>query len=82
MENKLLLRLGELSFIIFMIHQLVISYSTFIFGKILHLDNIFIFVLFSLVLTVVLSVVVERLFLKPITQWLTKKIQPSLTVRS
>lgn len=82
LENKYLLRLGELSFIIFMIHQLVISYSTFIFGKILHLDNTFIFVSFTLVITIVLSVVVERVFSKPVTQWLTKKIQPSLTARS
>ena len=81
-EYKCLQRLGELSFIIFMIHQLVIGYTKFIFGKILHLDNIYIFVLFSLVITLVLSVVVERMFLKPITQWLTKEIQPSLTARS
>ena len=73
LENKCLCRLGDLSFIIFMIHQLVISYSTYILKKIIHLDNTFLFVSFALILTIVLSAVVERMFLNPITSWLTKK---------
>lgn len=82
LENKYLLRLGELSFVIFMIHQIVIRYSKIAFTKILHFDNDIIFVCFTLILTIVLSIVVERHILKPITQWLTKRIQPSMTVRS
>ena len=81
LENKWLQRLGELSFIIFLTHKLIITYSSFFYFKLLHFNNIIIFVVSTIVLTVLVSVVVERYFLNPFTQWLTKKIQPSLTAR-
>lgn len=81
MENKWLQRLGELSFIIFLTHQLIIRYSGILFG-VLHVENKIIFVVFVLSFTIIVSVFVERYILNPITQWLTKKIQLSMTVRS
>lgn len=82
LENKMLCRLGELSFTIFLTHQLIIRYSSILFEKVFSIDNKIIFALFTLTLTIFVSVVFERFILNPITQWLTKKIQPSMTVRS
>lgn len=82
LSNKHLQRLGELSFIIFLIHQLVLRYSNILFGKILHLENDIVYVIFTFVLTIVASIVVEKYILNPITQWLTKRIQPSMIARS
>ena len=82
LENKYLQRLGELSFIIFMIHQIILRYTTLIFDKILNFQNDIVYISITLVLTIVLSHVVDKYILKPITQWLTRRIQPSMTVRS
>ena len=82
LSNKYLLRLGELSFTIFLIHQLILRYSSVFFGKILHIENILVYVIFTFVLTILVSAVVEKYILKPITQWLTKRIQPSMTAHS
>lgn len=81
LENKYLYRLGELSFVIFMTHQLVLRYITRLF-KLLHFENSIIYISFTLVLTIIISLVVDRYFQKPVTQWLTKKIQLSMTARS
>ena len=81
MENKALLFLGELSFTIFMIHKIVLRYIKLLF-ELLSFDNDIIFILTTLSLTIVLSYVVERRILKPTTQWITKKIQPSMTAHS
>ncbi len=78
----MLQRLGELSFIIFMIHQLVLRYSTLALENILHIENNIVYIALTLVLTIILSIVVERYILKPITKWLTERIQPSMTARS
>ncbi len=82
LQNKYLLRLGELSFMIFMIHQIILRYITIVFGEILHFENDIVYIILTLGLTIVLSLVVEKYILNPITQWLTKKILPSMTVRS
>ena len=82
LENKLFQRLGELSFTIFLTHQLVLRYTTVVFEKILHFENNIVYVIFTLSLTILVSSVVEKYILKPITKWLTKRIQPSMTVRS
>lgn len=82
LENKWLQRLGELSFPIFMTHQIILRYTTAVFNKILHIENDIIYVVFTLTLTMVLSIVVDKYILKPITQWLIKRIQPSMTARS
>lgn len=81
LENKHMLHLGNLSFTIFLTHQLVIRYCTIVFNK-LHIDQPVFFVITTLLFTLLVSDVVCRYILNPITQWLTKKIQPSLTVRS
>ena len=81
LENKYMYRLGELSFVIFMTHQIVLRYTKLIF-KLLHFENTTIYILFTLVLTFLISLVVDRNFMKPITQWLTKRNQQSMTARS
>ena len=79
LQNKYLQWLGELSFTIFLTHQLVIRYARALFRKILHYENDIIFVILTLTLSIVVSIVVEKYILKPITQWLTKRIQPSMS---
>ena len=80
-ENKYMQRLGELSFIIFLIHQIILRYTNLLFDRILHFENDIIYFSITLALTLVLSLVVDKYILKPITQWLTKRIQPSMTAR-
>lgn len=82
LQNRWLQRLGELSFVIFMVHQIILRYSTAVFDKILHIKNDVIYVVFTLTLTIIVSIVVDKYILKPITQWLTKRIQPSMTALS
>ena len=82
LENKYLHRLGEISFVVFMIHQIVLRYTTLVFEKILHLENNIIYALFTFIFTIVLSMVVKRYILNPTIQWLTKSIQPFTTARS
>ncbi len=80
--NRWLQCVGEMSFIIFMVHQIILRYTTVVFDKILHLENEIFYVVFTLAMTVIVSIVVDKYILKPITQWLTKRIQPSMIVRS
>ena len=82
LENRWLQCLGELSFIFFMVHQIILRYTTVVFDKILHFQNDIVYVVFTLSMTIVVSIVVDKYILKPITQWLTKRIQPSMIVRS
>lgn len=67
-----------------MVHQLVMRYERVVFTKILHWSDIneIVYVLITLPLVIITSVVVDRYILKPVTQWLTKRIRPSMTVRS
>ena len=81
LENKYLHRLGELSFVIFMTHQLVIRYTSVAFG-LFNFKNDVIFVCTTLLLTIAVSALTDKYILKPVTQWLTKRIQPSMTARS
>ncbi|MBQ7419638.1 MAG: acyltransferase [Prevotella sp.] len=67
LQNKYLQRLGEFSFTIFLTHQLIIRYTRLILGKILHFENDIVFVILTLSLTIVVSIVVEKYILKPIT---------------
>lgn len=78
LENKFLLRIGEYSFTIFLIHRLVLRYIS----KLFEIDSKLIYVLLCLVVTVLLSLIVEKYVLKPITQWLTKRNLPSTIARS
>lgn len=80
--NKYLIRLGEISFTIFLTHQLVLSYSSILFDSILHLNKNVVYVVFTLVVTITVSLFIDEIILKPITQWLTKKIQPSMIAQS
>ena len=82
LTNKLLVRLGDLSFTIFMVHQLVFRYTDVIFNRFVHYKNTILYVAITLIITILLSVLIERYFLTPITQWLTKKNQPSMTALS
>ncbi len=81
-NNKYFQRLGEISFIIFMIHQIVLRYTTLLFEDVLHIENCIVYIVLTLFLTIFLSLVIEQHILKPITQWLTKRNQQSMTARS
>lgn len=78
LENKYLIRLGESSFTIFLVHRLVLRYTS----KLLVIDNTKIYILFCLTLTIILSFLVERFILNPINQWITKNKKLSMTARS
>lgn len=80
--HKYLQKLGELSFIIFMIHQIILRYTTILFEKILHLENDIIYIVFTLAMTLIASMIIDNYFLKPITQWLTKRNQRSMIAHS
>lgn len=80
--HKYLQKLGELSFIIFMIHQIILRYTTILFEKILHLENDIIYIVFTLAMTLIASMIIDKYFLKPITQWLTKRNQRSMIAHS
>ena len=82
LQNNLLQHLGELSFTIFLTHQLICRYTIPLFNRVLHLHNDVIYVIFTLTLTIIVSYLMEKFLLTPITQWLTKRIQPSMTARS
>lgn len=81
LENRFLLLLGELSFTIFLTHNLVLRYIAKIFDY-LQYDKSYFYILLTLVLTILVSFVMERYVLNPITQWLTKRVQLSMTARS
>lgn len=78
MENRVILLLGKYSFTIFLVHRLVIRYTE----KLLLFNIKYIQVCFCLVVTIVLSILIERYILNPITQCLTKRSQQSTTARS
>ncbi len=84
LENKYLCHLGKLSFVIYMVHQLVMRYENVFFTKILHWSDVndIVYVLITLPLVLVTSIIVDRYILKPVTQWLTKRIRQSTIVRS
>lgn len=81
-EHKCLQRLGELSFTIFLTHQLIVRYSKLLLDNFRFFDYNMAFIAVTLLLTLIVSTVVEKYVLNPITQWLTKRSQPSMTARS
>jgi len=82
LQNNLLQRFGEMSFTIFLTHQLLCRYTQPLFNRVLHLHNDVIYVIFTLTLTIIVSYLMDKYILTPITQWLTKRIRPSMIVRS
>lgn len=82
LKNRWLRHLGELSFVIFMTHWIILKYARVIYFKTLHFENSVIYVLLTLAMTVVVSKVMDRYILKPIIQWLTERNQRSMTARS
>lgn len=81
LENKHLVYLGECSFTIYLIHYQVLAYSSTFF-TIFQIKMGFSYVVFTFVLTILVSILVKEYITNNITQWLTKKIQPYMTVRS
>lgn len=65
-----------------MIHQIVLRYTTIIFEKTLQFEKNIVYIVFTLIVTILLSVLTDKYILNPVTQWLTKKIQPFMTARS
>lgn len=81
LENNYLQRLGELSFTIFLIHDLVLRYAMKIY-VVCQINQPIVYISSTLILTVLISYFVEKYILTPFTQWLTKKIQRSMTAQS
>lgn len=77
-ENKVLLWIGVYSFTFFLTHRLVLRYT----AMFITFESKVLYVVFCLVFTLSISYLVERYLLKNTTQWLTRKIQLSMTVRS
>lgn len=65
-----------------MVHQIILRYTTVVFEKILHFENNLIYVVITLTMTIVVSVMADKYILKPITQWLTKRNQRSMIAHS
>lgn len=84
LENKYLQRLGELSFTIFMTHQLVLRYVMKVYSALeINQPIVYIIVIIvTLIFTIYISDLIEKYILTPVTKWLTKRNQPSMTVRS
>ena len=78
--NKYLQHLGDLSFTIFLTHQLVIRYTQIFFNK-LQINQQVVYVITTILITLIVSDLVNRYVLNSITKWLTKKILPSMTAR-
>lgn len=81
LQNKWLLKLGELSFTIFLTHHFILRYITKFFDY-YSLNNDVIYVVVSLVLTIIVSYFLEKYVLKYITEWISKKIQASMIAQS
>ena len=80
LKNKFIQRIGDISFAIFLIHQLVLRCSTILFDSFEISQNIF-YVIFTFIVTLIVSYIVDCYVIKSITKWLTKRIQPSMTAR-
>lgn len=74
LSMRWLVKLGECSFVFFMIHQLVIRYFDVFFKKIIHFDNHIVFVVICLMTTILLSLLTVKYILNPVTKWITQKI--------
>ena len=88
LRNKVLVRFGEYSFPFYMLHKLIIIY---IYKGVrpslaLFTDNRYflqvILIIICFGVTLLATIIVQKYYIKPLTTWLTKKIQPSMTARS
>ena len=93
LQSQELLLLGSSTFTFFMTHLLVIRYYDFILGVIgglgfpllnrcLYYGGTSLRLVVCLFTTIALSLVVEKYFITPLSQWLTKIIQQYMIVRS
>lgn len=71
LESKSLQVLGEHSFSIFMIHQLVIRYTETFFNHFRY-ESIVLLTFVSLIVTIIASILIDNYILRPITQWHSK----------
>lgn len=87
LKNKWLIKFGEYSFPFFMLHQILIMYVyKFIRPSLCLLtDNRYILqvmlIIACFVITLIATILIQNYINKPVTQWLTRKIQPSTTVQ-
>ena len=77
LENRILIRLGECSFTIFLVHRLVLRYMALLVG----IDNVYLNAAVCLLLTILISLLIDRFILTPVSQWLRRKLQPSTTAQ-
>lgn len=78
LKNRFFVWLGEYSFVIFLLHRLVLRYTPMI----VPFPNKTIRILVCFVFTLFLSYIMDKCILKPLTQWLVERLQPSMTARS
>ena len=81
LQHKYLVKLGELSFIIFLTHQLVIRYYA-LATRLIGFENKVVECIVCIPIIIIVSFLIQDYILKPITTWLTKKLLPSMTARS
>ena len=65
-----------------MIHTLMLKYSLDFFEYLNTIMNVRGELYLSLLITIVLSLRVDKYMLNPLTKWLTKEIQPSMIAQS
>ena len=82
LDNKFMLSLGGCSFTFYMIHTLMLKYSLDFFEYLNTIMNVRGELYLSLLITIVLSLRVDKYMLNPLTKWLTKEIQPSMIAQS
>jgi peptidoglycan/LPS O-acetylase OafA/YrhL len=74
-NNRPLQFLGEISFTFYLVHILVLRYVTMLFD-IIKYDNIFVYIGITLALTILASALLDNYFVKPVTRWLKRIIEP------
>lgn len=88
LRNKWLILFGEYSFPFFMLHPILIMYVyKFIRPSLCLLtDNRYILqmmlIIVCFIITLIATILIQNYINKPVTQWLIRKIQPSMTARS
>ena len=82
LRNNYLVALGDSVFTFFLVHQLVIRYYKLLTVDILHYENDILTTIICLIVSIAVSLIINKYLLTPFTQWLTKKILPSMTARS
>ena len=72
LSNKILIHLGEISFGVYMFHQLILRYLNDIKGEFLFINNEIILFMVGLILTLIISHISHKFYETPVNKWLKK----------